>query len=267
MLEDPNFIFWLTVFHKIMPHVDILYNQLQLTYTDAVRTKKNVETFIECVEKERQNMDSVKIDVDQLPMPVKRARRDENIHVTRTIAAKEVCDVISNQIKERYSFLTHHSAVSLFDSKKFTHYEKTFPIQLLEETVQVYSFLDKERLKTELSVIYKRKDFQVMNGTVPLLQFVIENGLQTSFSETHKLLTIVSTIPMTTAEAERCFSTLKRIKTFLRSTMGQERLTALAMLSVEKGMIRSIPNFNERVIDVFARQKERRMDFNFKNCT
>jgi len=28
-LLDDVFIYWLTVFHNIMPHVDILYNQLQ----------------------------------------------------------------------------------------------------------------------------------------------------------------------------------------------------------------------------------------------
>ncbi|GBM20893.1 hypothetical protein AVEN_253699-1 [Araneus ventricosus] len=28
MLEDSKFVFWFTVFHNIMPHVDVLYNQL-----------------------------------------------------------------------------------------------------------------------------------------------------------------------------------------------------------------------------------------------
>lgn len=268
MLGDPKFIFWLTVFHNIMPHVDILYKQLQLTYTDAVRIKKHVSTFIESINKERENMESVNTDVDETSFPrQKRARLSENIHQTTTVAAKEVCDVISNQIKERYSFLTHHSALSLLDCKQFKEYDKVFPVKLLEETVGVYSFLEKERLKTELSVMYKREDFQQLNGAVSLLQFVIENNLQTSLSEAHKLMNIISTIPMTTAEAERCFSSLKRIKTFLRSTMSQERLTSLAMLSVEKQMIRDIPNFKEKVIDVFAKQKERRMDFVYKTST
>lgn len=42
---------------------------------------------------------------------------------------------------------------------------------------------------------------------------------------------------MTNAEAGICFSTLKRIKTFLRSTMSQDTLTALAMLAIEKDTI------------------------------
>lgn len=72
---------------------------------------------------------------------------------------------------------------------------------------------------------------------------------------------------MTTAESERSFSTLKRIKTFLRSTMCQDRLTALAMCSIEKQLIQETPNFNELVIEHFTRQKERRIDFIYKNTT
>ena len=69
---------------------------------------------------------------------------------------------------------------------------------------------------------------------------------------------------MTTAEPERCFLTLKRVKTFLRSTTKQERLNALAMISVEKISINTMSNLNEKVIDLFAQNKNRRMDFLFK---
>ena len=64
-----------------------------------------------------------------------------------------------------------------------------------------------------------------------LYQVLQRYNLQETFSETVALLNILITTPMTTAEAERCFSTLKRIKTFLRNAMGQELLNALAMLS------------------------------------
>jgi len=81
------------------------------------------------------------------------------------------------------------------------------------------------------------------------LKFIIENNLTLIFSESYKLLKIISTIPMTTAEAERSFSTLKRITTFLRNSMTEVRLTALAMLSIRKRMISNIPNFKEKVIN------------------
>ena len=70
---------------------------------------------------------------------------------------------------------------------------------------------------------------------------------------------------MVTSECERCFSTLKRIKTFLRNTMCQERLCALAMCSIEKKLVQETTNFNELVIEHFVRNKERRMDFIYRN--
>lgn len=42
---------------------------------------------------------------------------------------------------------------------------------------------------------------------------------------------------MTNAEEGICFSTLKRVKTFVRSTMSTDRLAALAMLAIEKDTI------------------------------
>jgi len=48
------------------------------------------------------------------------------------------------------------------------------------------------------------------------------------------LLTILSTLPVSTAPTERSFSTMRRLKTYLRSTIGNERTTGLAMLSTHK---------------------------------
>ena len=89
-------------------------------------------------------------------------------------------------------------------------------------------------------------------------------NLQETFSETVSLLNFLVTTPMTTAEAERCFSTLKIITTFLRNSMGQERLNALAMLSMERELVLNMRDFNEKVTDRFAALKERRAKFQYK---
>ena len=88
--------------------------------------------------------------------------------------------------------------------------------------------------------------------------------LQETFSETVALLNILITIPMKTAEAEQCFSTLKRIKMFLRNGVGQERLNALAMLYMERELVSNMPDFNERLIDHYAALKERQATFQYK---
>ena len=43
-------------------------------------------------------------------------------------------------------------------------------------------------------------------------------------------------LPVSVAECERSFSTLKRLKTYLRNTMGQERLAGLALLNIYPGI-------------------------------
>ena len=93
---------------------------------------------------------------------------------------------------------------------------------------------------------------------------MISYGLDSSaFKEIAKALRILVTMPMTISETERCFSTLKLIKTYLRNRMGQDRLNALGMLSIEKRMVSEIPDFNKQVIDKFCK-KTRRMEFEFK---
>lgn len=79
---------------------------------------------------------------------------------------------------------------------------------------------------------------------VQLLQNIVSNNSRDPFCEVTKLLNILVTIPMTTAEPERCFSCLKHIKTFLRNTMSQDRLTALAILSIEKSIMSRMEGFN-----------------------
>ena len=80
-----------------------------------------------------------------------------------------------------------------------------------------------------------------MSGAIALFDFITENHLEATFSKSVKLLKVLITIPMTTSKAERCFPYLKRIKTFLRNTMG------LAMLSIDFNN-----NFNNKVIDKFG---------------
>lgn len=89
-------------------------------------------------------------------------------------------------------------------------------------------------------------------------------NLQETFSETVSLSNILITTPMTTAEAERCFSTLTRVKTFLQNSMGQECLNALAMFSIERELVLNMCDFNERIIDSFAALKERRAKFQYE---
>ncbi|KAJ4442705.1 hypothetical protein ANN_04294 [Periplaneta americana] len=94
----------------------------------------------------------------------------------------------------------------------------------------------------------KAKDRIDLKGDV----FFMDYSLEDSFSEVDKALRIALTTPVSTVESERSFSTLNRIKTFLRNTMGQDRLNSLAFCSIHKEYLHQIPNFKNRVIEKFA---------------
>ena len=80
-----------------------------------------------------------------------------------------------------------------------------------------------------------------------------------SFLNAYIAYRILLTIPITIASAERSFLKLKLIKSYLRSTMSQERLSGLAILSIEKEMLEELKYKN--LISNFASQKARKIDF------
>ena len=78
-----------------------------------------------------------------------------------------------------------------------------------------------------------------------------------AFPNIHKLLTIACTLPVTTCENERANSQLKLLKTYLRSTMSEERLSALANMKIHRGMV---SDFNlDQLVVAFANKHSRRM--------
>ena len=73
-------------------------------------------------------------------------------------------------------------------------------------------------------------------------------------------LRILLTAPITVASAERSFSKLKLIiKTFLRSTMSEDRLESLALISIEHNIAATLEYGT--LIDLFSAIKGRKIAF------
>lgn len=87
------------------------------------------------------------------------------------------------------------------------------------------------------------------------------------YQEVTKFLQLALCIPVTTVSNERNMTTLKRTKIFLRNTMDHNRLTNLCTLAIEKKMLGELmidPTFIDKVIDLFANIKNRRIDLKYK---
>src|SRR5688572_14780027 len=79
------------------------------------------------------------------------------------------------------------------------------------------------------------------DSATPLLEFHnFCTSYKDAFYEMYKLLQIACTIPVSSSEAERSFSCLKLIETHLRTTMAEQRLSDLAVLSIHKDRAKKI---------------------------
>lgn len=57
------------------------------------------------------------------------------------------------------------------------------------------------------------------------------------YSEVVKLSALLLVVPASSATAERSFSCLRRMKTYLRATMGQERLNNLLVMNIHQDIL------------------------------
>ncbi|XP_025203083.1 uncharacterized protein LOC112600137 [Melanaphis sacchari] len=90
---------------------------------------------------------------------------------------------------------------------------------------------------------------------IELLKFVINIG---SFAPNLSIaLRILLALPVTVASGERSFSKLKLIKTYLRSTMANDRLSGLAMIAIEHQLCRELDI--EEIIKDFSNAKARKV--------
>jgi hypothetical protein len=104
-----------------------------------------------------------------------------------------------------------------------------------------------------LSSMLPNKDFTPKET----LSFIIAKKLADIFPNVFIALRILLTLPITVASAERSFSKLNLIKNYLRSSMAQDRLSALAIISIEKDISRGMDL--TAMVDNFAAAKARRV--------
>ncbi|CAF2535672.1 unnamed protein product [Rotaria sp. Silwood2] len=141
-----------------------------------------------------------------------------------------VLDVIIVSIKERFNE-DNLSIIVLC--------EKLFLTNVLlndDEVKQISQFynMNYDELKSEQRMykvaLGKKKQLTLILAT----NFFMENHFHQSLNIMNDLLKILWTIPVNTCECERSFSSLRRLKTYIRSSTGQERLSRLSLISIER---------------------------------
>lgn len=116
----------------------------------------------------------------------------------------------------------------------------------------------KIKLKPE-ELLVARSFFQISlekEKKFPDIATVFQSLDRDMFPTLKAVLQVALTIPVSSCSCERSFSALRRLHTWLRSTMGQDRLNDLAIMSIEKNNLDAITP--DKIIDRFAQLKPRR---------
>ena len=124
------------------------------------------------------------------------------------------------------------------------------------------SFLEAARIyeaDTDCSSLVKAEAqrWKMSTTSFSILKEAYQHAASHCFPNMKILLSVLLTVPVTNAEAERSFSALKRLKSYLRSTINQERLNGLALLAVHNDFSISAEN----VIDNFAKSNRKLLFF------
>ena len=114
-------------------------------------------------------------------------------------------------------------------SKDIDKHRLTAQLKMLPDLIQTYN--EKNPLTTIKAVSNHHTLCEILSD-VPSNKSMLR--------EVFHLLRILLTIPVTTATAERTFSCLQRLKTFLRSTMSQPQLNHVILLHIHKDKTENI---------------------------
>ena len=171
-----------------------------------------------------------------------------NIVVDSTIASIDERFETLNQVKTKYGVVLNFSTACQMSSDSLKG-----QCMQLEKTLTFNQDCDISGvdLANEIKTL---PDLPSGNMTaLELLSFLCEKNLEEIYPNLWIALRVAVTLPVTVASAERSFSKLKLIKSYLRSSMSQERLSGLAIMSINHDVGKQISY--DDIIDDFASRK------------
>ena len=291
-ISDFKFLVGVVIWYKVLYEVNVTSKMLQgvaLDLSEAVKQLKKTEEFLRRWRSDEGFLEAItdakelakEIDLENTTFPatkeirVRKQKRlfnyespdepvinpQENFKIKFFFA---VLDTAIQSVAERFHQLDDHNSNFGF-LYNINSLSKELQKNLLKKCQNLERVLthgnckdiDAIQLCDELICISHRTEGEGITTPYQLLQYVCKTGLCEIFSNLTVALRILLTLPVTVASGERSFSKLKIIKNYLRTTMTQNRLVSLSILSIEKEIAADIDL--ELVVQEFAEAKARRV--------
>ena len=134
--------------------------------------------------------------------------------------------------------------------------------QLVEKFYpQDFTDLEKEQLKMQLphyeQNVVRTPEYQALPTVPELCKWLVKTRRSAIYYLVYRVITLVLTLPVSTASAERSFSAMKIIKNRLRNKMEDEYLSNSAVIYIEKEI--ALKFSLESIIDDFRDLRTRRI--------
>ena len=152
----------------------------------------------------------------------------------------EAIDLVTHAIDERFDQPGYATYRNLEELVLKAANGDGYAAELKEVTAFYGSDLKVDELTTQLCIFATKFASEQQTSQMATLGDVFKFmqsltvGQCTFFSEVCKVIRLLLVLPATNAVSERSFSTMRRIKSYLRNTMGQARLNHLMLLNIHK---------------------------------
>lgn len=278
-VRSPEFVFILQLMSKILELTYTLSQSLQVKDQNIINasrlvsmTKHNLNEFLssgfdELLQNTQTFCSSHDIDMPSVDtVKPTRGRPRATGPITYLVYFKAVFEKIVqaciDEMKHRFDEETCEilGLLNCFNpSHNFSCYDPT-------KVVALMNLFDDDFPQKELLTIEARDFDTFIKDNVGLFENVstleefskmfVANHLKTVFPNIFKLLTIILTLPISTASAERAFSSLKIVETRLRNCIGDKWLVDQLLLYIEKDIVKSFEN--EDILTRYAAMAPRR---------
>lgn len=286
-LQTFKFLCSVLIWHDLLSRIDVLSKMLQnpkLNIAECIQGLDNLKKYLEF----QRSDDNFKIFVESATTLVRDLGTDPEFPISKLRKKARLFDYegsdepISNpvqQFKTAFYFTILDHAISSVN-ERFTLLSECYSIFCFlyefhkisnENLMKACMDLDiKLQVREEENIVKDIDGIQLFNELTSfkdifpgekqpteILEIIVKNDLIPCFPNFALALRIFLTLPVSVASGERSFSKLKIIKNYLRNNMTQERLTDLAIISIESAFSEKI-DLTE-IIDKFASQKARKV--------
>lgn len=261
-LNDFEFMFFLNVFKEIFEITSPFYKLLQKQQLNIQQCKSALHKTVVAIQDLR-----VEEKFCLLYETTVNFNQDDCIKARYKQLFYELIDTVVNNMQTRFVDLDHLKGIELFAFSKFNTYALQFPDEILKCLCSSYTFFNETALRSQLRYLYRTYASSNISNINELLKILKTEDISDVLSEVYKALQLFLTIAPTSCGNERAFSTLKRIKSYTRNKMADQRLSNLGFLNIEKDeltRLQSGETFYDLVIEKFVSISQRRMDFMYK---